>query len=88
VRNEAVLVDELQSALDQLQVCEVRLTVHSLTVTPRIEFSFLFCLVCQNLTDFKKNEDFSSLDYTFMITLELKQIKNETATSNYEIPFV
>jgi hypothetical protein len=40
------------------------------------EFRFLFCLVSQNLTDFKKNEDFSALDYT---------VKNETARSNFEI---
>jgi hypothetical protein len=33
------------------------------------EFRFLFSLVSQNLTDFKKNEDFSALDYTFMITM-------------------
>jgi hypothetical protein len=35
------------------------------------EFRFLFCLVSQNLTNFKKNEDFSALrvDYTFMITM-------------------
>jgi hypothetical protein len=33
------------------------------------EFRFLFYLVSQNLTNFKENEDFSALDYTFMITM-------------------
>jgi hypothetical protein len=36
---------------------------------PNNEFRFLFCLVSQNTTNFKKNEDFSALDYTFMITM-------------------
>jgi hypothetical protein len=55
------------------------------------EFRFLFCLVRQNLTDFKENEDFSALDYTFMITMSYfrtQEVKNETARSNFEIAIV